>query len=167
LEEFVGATAKFAESVGDFFVARQAEEIDRRVTKNGQILRTMPGFHLAFILAERHITHPMQAIFDAPVATPMSQQNRRVSLPRGKAGDGVLDFDRRFALAPGCAFETANLAQAGPIEMPGQSRAGLQMSLDNASMSFGNVACFRERRLTLFFRSGGKIPAQNPFRQRP
>jgi hypothetical protein len=51
----------------------------------------------------------MQAIFDAPVASPMLKQKRRVSPLARKAGDGILDFDRRAALASGRAFETANL----------------------------------------------------------
>ena len=67
----------------------------------------------------------MQAIFDLPVVTPMRQQERRISQFAGQAGDGVLDFDRDATLAGGRAFEMENLAQAGPIEMFGQSRAGL------------------------------------------
>jgi len=51
----------------------------------------------------------MQAIFDAPVASPMLKQKRRVSPFPRKTADGVLDFDRRAILAPGRAFETANL----------------------------------------------------------
>jgi hypothetical protein len=141
LEEFAGAMAKITEGVGDFLVACPTQEIDCRIPKNGQILGAMPGFHLAFVLAERHIANPMQTIFDAPVTSPMPQQNRRVSLLSRKAGDGVLDFNLwRMAFAFGRAFETANLTKAGPIEMSGQARAGLQMSLDEPPMSLGNVA---------------------------
>ncbi len=69
----------------------------------------MPLFHWAFVFAEGDVTHPMQAIFDAPVASPMLQQKRRVRPLARKTGDGVLDFDRRATLAPGRAFETTNL----------------------------------------------------------
>jgi len=76
----------------------------------------------------------MQAIFDAPVATPMGEQQRRISPFTRNAANGVLDFDRRVAFASGRAFETANLGQTGPIEMSGQPRAGLQMPLHRAAV---------------------------------
>jgi hypothetical protein len=79
----------------------------------------MPLFHPAFVFAEGNVSHPMQAVLDAPVTTPMGQERRRISSFTRNAADGVLDFDRRAALATGCAFETANLSQAGPIEMAG------------------------------------------------
>ena len=69
----------------------------------------MPLFHLAFVFAEGYVAYPMQAIFDAPVASPMLKQKRRVSPFPRKTADGVLDFDRRAAFASGRAFETANL----------------------------------------------------------
>ena len=109
----------------------------------------------------------MQAIFDAPVATPMANQKRRVSPLARKTADGVLDFDRGAAFATGRAFETANLRQTGPIEMPGQPRAGLQMPLDRAAMSLGRRAGLRQRRLSLIFGGGGKNRAENPLRWRP
>lgn len=109
----------------------------------------------------------MQPIFDAPVASPMLKQKRRISLLEGKAGDGILDFDRRAAFASGRAFETANLGQAGPIEMPGQPRAGLQMPPDMAAVSLGNRAGLRQRRSSLLFGGGGKNRAENPLPQRP
>jgi hypothetical protein len=69
----------------------------------------MPLFHLAFVFAEGYVTHPMQAIFDAPMTTPRANQKRRVSSFMRKTADGVLNFDRGAALAEGRAFETANL----------------------------------------------------------
>jgi hypothetical protein len=141
LEEFAGAVAEFTKGMGDFLVASPAQEVDCGIPKNGQILWPMPGFHLAFVLAERHIANPMQTIFDAPVTSPIPQQKRRIRLFSRKAGDGVLDFNLwRMAFAFGRAFKTANLTQAGPIEMSGQSRAGLQMSLNNPPVPLGNVA---------------------------
>ena len=109
----------------------------------------------------------MQAIFNAPVATPMNDQRRRISpLPR-KTADRVLDFDRGATLATGRAFETANLRQTGPIEMPGQPRAGLQMPLNRAAVPLRRRAGLRQRRLSLFFGGGGKIRAENPQPRRP
>ena len=122
----------------------------------------MPIFHLAFVFAKRYVSHPMQAIFNAPMTTPMGNQKRCVSPLLRKTADGVLDFDRGATLAAGRAFETANLPQTGPIEMPGQSRAGLQMPLDGAAMSLGGRTGLRQRLASLIFGSGGKNRAENP-----
>ena len=84
-----------------------------------------------------------------------------------KTTDGVLDFDRGATLATGRAFKTANLRQTGPTEMPGQPRAGLQMPLDRAAVPLGQGACLRQRRLSLIFGGGGKIPAEIPLPRRP
>ena len=127
----------------------------------------MPLFHLAFVFAEGYVTHPMQAIFDAPVASPMLKQKRRVSPFPRKTADGVLDFDRGVTLAASRAFETANLPQTGPIEMPGQPRTGLQMPLDDAAMPFGRRAGLRQRLASLILGSGGKNRAENPLPRRP
>ena len=104
----------------------------------------------------------MQAIFNAPMTTPMVNQKRRVSPFTRKAADGVLNFDRGATLAAGRAFETANLRQTGPIEMPGQSRTGLQMPLYVATVPLGRRAGLRQRRLSQIFGGGGKNRAENP-----
>lgn len=135
LQEFAGAIAEVAESGGDFFVASPSQKTDRHVAKSGKILRPMPLFHLAFVFAKRHVPHPMQTVFNAPMTSPMDNQRRRVSPFLRKAADGVLDFDRGAALAASRAFQPADLGQAGPIEMPGQSRAGLQMPLNRAAVT--------------------------------
>ena len=109
----------------------------------------------------------MQAVFNAPVATPMANQRRRIGPLARKTADGVLDFDRSATLTTGRAFETANLSQTGPIEMPGQPRAGLQMPLDRAAVPLGRRAGLRQRRLSLIFGGGGKSRAENPLPQRP
>lgn len=109
----------------------------------------------------------MQAIFDAPMTTPTANQKRRVSPLTRKTADGVLDFDRGAVFATGRAFETANLRQTGPIEMPGQPCAGLQMPLDSAAMPLGRRAGLRQRLAALIFGGGGKSRAENPLRWRP
>jgi len=70
LQEFAGAIAKIAEGDGDFFAAGEMKQTDRGVAKGGKILRPVTGFYLALVFAERDIAHPMQAIFDTPVAAP-------------------------------------------------------------------------------------------------
>jgi hypothetical protein len=76
----------------------------------------------------------MQSIFDAPMTTPMVVQKGGIGPLSRKAADSELDFDRGATLAAGRACETANLRQTGPTEMPGQSRAGLQMPLHRAAV---------------------------------
>ena len=109
----------------------------------------------------------MQPIFDAPMTTPMVVQKGGMGPLWRKTADRVLDFDRGATLAAGRAFETANLRQTGPIEMPGQSRAGLQMPLNRAAVPLRCRAGLRQRRLSLFLGGGGKIRAENPLGSRP
>jgi len=127
----------------------------------------MSLFNLAFVFAKRDISHPMQAVFDTPVASPMGKKQRRVGPIARNAADGVFDFDRGATLTAGRAFETANLHQPGPIEMPGQPRAGLQMPLNRAAMPLRRRAGFRERRSSLIFGGGGKNRAGSPLPRRP
>jgi len=163
----VGTVAEIAEGDGDFLVAGQTQQADGDIAKCRQILRPVAFFHLALVFAKGHVSHPMQAVFNAPVATPMGQQQRCISPPARNAADGILDFDRSVTLAAGRAFETANLGQTGPIEMPGQPRAGLQVPLHSAAMPLRRRASFRQRRLPLFLGGGGKNRAENPLRSRP
>jgi hypothetical protein len=109
----------------------------------------------------------MQSIFDTPMTPPMVVQKGGVGLLSRKTADGELDFDRGATLAASRACETANLHQTGPIEMPGQSRAGLQMPLHRAAMPLRYRADLRQRRLSLFFGGGGKIQAEIPLPRRP
>jgi len=119
-------------------------------------------FLLAFVFAQGDVSHPVQTVFDAPVPTPMANQKGRVGPGARKAGDGVLNLDRAATFAAGCALKSANLRHAGPIEMAGQSRAGLQVPLNSAAMPFADRMGFRQRRSSLVFRGGGKIRAGNP-----
>ena len=91
-----------------------------------------------------------------------AKQKRRVGPLARKTADGVLDFDRGATLAAGRAFQTADLRQTGPIEMPGQPRAGLQMPLHRAAVPLRRRAGLRQRRSSLVFGSGGKNRAENP-----
>lgn len=73
LEEFAGAIAEFAEGDGNFVVARQTQKTDGRVAEHGQVVRPVPLFHLALVFAKRNISDPVQAVFNAPVTTPMAK----------------------------------------------------------------------------------------------
>jgi hypothetical protein len=109
MEEFFGAVAEISKGGGDFLVAAQTKESDNGVAEGSQVVRAAPLFHLALVFAKGDVTHPMQAILDAPVPTPMVEKKRRIGQPSWKAADGVLDFDRGAAFATGCAFQPTNL----------------------------------------------------------
>ena len=119
-------------------------------------------FSLGICPCQTSRREPNLAIFDAPVATPMLQEKGRIRLFAGKAGDGVLDFDRRVAMALGRAFEMENLGQAGPVGISGQPRAGLQVAMNRAAVPLAVCVSFRKRRLSLLLSSGGKVRAENP-----
>jgi len=108
----------------------------------------------------------MQSIFNAPMTPPMLVQKSGVGPLSRKTADGELDFDRGATLTAGRAFETANLRQTGPIEMPGQPRAGLQMPLHCAAVPLRYRLVLRQRRLSPFFGGGGKIQAEIPLPRR-
>jgi hypothetical protein len=54
-----------------------------------------------------------------------------------------LDFDRGATLTTGRALQAANLGQTGPIEMPGQPRAGLQVAMNDAAVTLAAGAGLR------------------------
>lgn len=125
-----------AEGGGDFLVAGVAEESDGGVAEGGEVLRGVALLDLAFILAKGHVANPMQAIFDSPMPSPNVAQLSGVSAWAGCAGNGVLHFLSGFAALLGRAFQPTDLAQAGPIKILGQSRAGLEMPRDDAAVRF-------------------------------
>ena len=65
--------AKIAEGGGNFLAAGKTQQADDGIPKGGEILRPMPLFHLAFVSAKGDVPHPVQPVFDAPVATAMSR----------------------------------------------------------------------------------------------
>jgi len=147
-----------AERGGDFCVAAGTEQADGGVAKGGQVLRCVPLLDLAFILAKRHIADPVQTL-DAPVTSPTDVQNGRIGPWAREAADRILHVGGLLAFAEGRAFQAADLGQAGPAEMLGQTRAGLQVPFDKPAVPFARRTRLRERLLSLMLGSGGKIRA--------
>ena len=144
-------------------MAAESEQADCGVSEGGQVLRSVAEFYLALIFAERYVAHPVQA-FDAPMGLPTGHQQGRVAAPAREAADGILQLGRRFALAGGNAFQATDLSQTWPVQMLGQTRAGLEMPLHPSSVPLTRSASFRERLLPLLLGSGGKIRAEIPLR---
>jgi hypothetical protein len=166
MEQFAGLVREIAERGGDFFMATVTEQADGGVSERRQIVGSVATLDLALIFAESHVAHPMVA-FQAPMGSPAVQQQGRVAGAACKAGDGVLQLDRGLALADGRAFQAADLSQTGPVQMFGQTSAGLKMALFPPSMPLVRRAGFSQRPLSLLLGSGGKIPAEIPLRSRP
>ncbi len=51
----------------EILVPVQAKEADREIAEGGHGLRTVAGPDLRSVCVERHISHPMHFIFDAPM----------------------------------------------------------------------------------------------------
>lgn len=77
------------------------------------------------VFSKGRVTNPMKAILDIPMPSPEGQKLPSVGLVARQAGNGVLRFERFFAVALRTTRKPANLFQAWPIEVPGQTRGGL------------------------------------------
>jgi hypothetical protein len=76
----------------------------------------------------------MHAVFDAPVAAPPGQKLTGIGSGARDARDGVFDLALLLAVTPCGSRQTADLLDAGPIEMTAQAGRGLQSPLDVAAM---------------------------------
>ncbi len=86
-----------------------SEQRDDSVAKGGQILWGVAFADAAGILIERDVADVVRTVFDAPVASPPSEQLGRTGLVAWYAGDRVVDFDRLLAVSLGGANDPADL----------------------------------------------------------
>lgn len=118
----------------------------------------MTAADAARIFLQGDVADIMRAVFDAPMPAPPSQELLRAGQRSRRAGDRVLDFGGPLAVTIDRAGQMANLLQPGPIELAGQSRAGLELAAFPSTVPFagrlGNVKLLRE--LSLIYR--GKNP---------
>ena len=119
----------------------------------------MAGLHLALVLAPGDVANPMEPILDSPVIAPAGQEERGIGARSWDAGNRVLDLDRLLAAPGRRPLKPADLFQAWPIEMLGQSRADLETPYDGPAVALLDGAGFRERLLSPLFGRGGKIRA--------
>ena len=150
---------EIAEGGGNFSAAGQSEGGNGGVAKGGQILGSVTGLHLALVFAEGDVADPVEPIFDSPVIAPAGQEQRRIGARGGDTGNGVLYFDGLLTTTRGGPLQSADLLEAGPVEMLGQPRAGFKMPRDGAAVALGDGAGFRERLASLSLCGGGKIRA--------
>lgn len=148
-----------AERGCDFLDGGESQEAEGGVAEGGEVLRSVAGLHLALVLAPGDVADPVEPILDPPVTLPTGQEQSRVGPRWGDAGDRVLDFDRLLAAPGRRPLKPADLFQAWPIEMLGQSRADLETPYDGPAVALLDGAGFRERLLSLPLSRGGKIRA--------
>ena len=125
-------------------VAQEAQEAECHVAEERHDLGRFAGMDAAGILAADDIAHPMQAVFDAPMAAHEGRQPFGIGLRRGQAGDTEDDLDAAPAgalIAP-LPLEAKDLLQAGPAAILGGRRwklAGHVLQCDcRASPSAGS-----------------------------
>ena len=73
----------------------------------------------AVVFAKGRVADPMKTVLDVPVSSPPGEKLTRVGTSTRNAGDGVLRLDRLLATAQRAASESADLPQAGPIQVLG------------------------------------------------
>ena len=73
--------------------------------------------HLALVLAEDHVPHPVETVLNPPVPPPYAKQTGSVRPLRRQAGYGIHSLQRLPALAPPPSLHTADLSQSGPVQV--------------------------------------------------
>ena len=149
-----------AKGGGDAVDAVQSQQIERDVAASGEILGAVAEFDAAAVLAKGDVADPVELVLDVPVLAPEWKQPTGVSLLRSEAGDGVLHLDNLFAITLRAALQAADLCQTGPVEMPREARADLQLAADDAAMPLVGFAGARELLLPLFLARRGKKRAE-------
>ena len=110
---------------GDFLFSAEAalfggvlaQEVEGHVTQGGQIGGGVAGAHAALILAQGDIEHPVQGVFDAPVAADGAGQFRGV---RRKAAQIVATLARDVVADLALGFDHGHAAQGRPLGAVGQ-----------------------------------------------
>ena len=117
-------------------LTQETQEAERHVAEKRHDLGCVAGMDAAGILAADDIAHPMQAVFDAPMAAREGGQTFGIGLSRGQAGDAKDDLDATHAgaLIDPLPLEAKDLLQAGPAAILGGQGAGsLQGTYFNAT----------------------------------
>ena len=106
--------------------SQEPQEADRHVAEDRHGLGGFAGMDATGILAEDDIAHPVQAVFDAPMAADEGRQPFGIGVGRGQSGDTE---DHRGSTGAGVLvdtlpFEAKDLLQAGPAAVFGRQGAG-------------------------------------------
>jgi hypothetical protein len=92
-----GMVAQGSRHIG---IARAAHQAEAGIAAGGEVGGRVADADLAGVLTQGHIAHPMQAVFDRPLATPQRQEPRRIGLVRRQAGQGARFLAGGLARAP-------------------------------------------------------------------
>ena len=104
----------------------QAQQADGQIAQCGHDLCSGVFADAATVFIEDAIAHPMEAIFDFPVAAVERQQTRGVSFFRGQAGKAIDDLAMELAgnQVGGLALDNEDLGDMGESQIAVQFRAG-------------------------------------------
>lgn len=89
----------------------------REVAAGCKETRGLAGADTTSIFAKGHIPNPMQAVFDAPVASDQAEQAIGVGLLSAEAGDAVDILDADLASHRPPAMKHENLLDSRPVEI--------------------------------------------------
>lgn len=85
----------------------------------------MSSPYAAGVFAKRHVSDPEKTLLDPPMSTPPFQELGCVGTRPRRAGHRILRLFAAFAVAVCHAVDFADLLQTRPVEMAGQTCAGL------------------------------------------
>jgi hypothetical protein len=104
-----------AEGCCDVRGAGTSQEGDGGVAQGRHDLRRSAGAHLATVLIEGHIPHPMQSVFDGPMSSDQLQQALRIRFVRRKTGDQVMGLLRCRSALGHASRQARHLGQMRPV----------------------------------------------------
>ena len=161
-EGLPGESGEAAGGGSDGGEAGKAEEADGEVTQGGHDFGDRAHTGLGAILVVGDVAHPMEAILDGPVAAEQAEEIRGGGAIGGKTGDTVDDFRPDFTGvgSDDLARGAEDLGEAGPVQVAGERRAGLEGALLAPPMPLVGTAGGRSRQVT----GGGPLEEEDEVR---
>ena len=92
-----------------------SEPTNDNVSDPGQDFGRVTGWNAGAVFAECFIPDPMKSILDSTLSPPPTEQLGRFRLGAVHAGDGVLDFGRRFSPTGDGSSHATNLPDTWPV----------------------------------------------------
>ncbi len=122
------------------------DQADHGVAEGCHSLRYSAGADLAVVLAQDHVSAPVQPLLDQPVAPPEHQQGAGAGLLGRQAGDGVGNLRAALADRLADALDPADLGGTGPAEVSGELAADAVRTGLDAPMPLLDSPCAGEVR---------------------
>ena len=98
----------------------QPQEAYGQIAETCHYLGRAARSRLAAVLAESHIAHSVNPVFNSPVASPQFQQPSGTGLLRRQAGNGIGQLPACPPFVVADALHSAHLGHMGPVAVVGQ-----------------------------------------------